>query len=235
MQSDPELSVAVVDDDEAILETLSSYLSKRGCRVLMARSGAELDDILAKDVVDVVVLDLMMPGEDGLSICRRLADQQAIIMLSAIGDIPDRVIGLELGASDYLAKPFDPRELLARIRSAARRPAIFKERTKKQVFAFDGWLLDADEVKLTDPNGSTVPLSAREVRMLEVFVSRPQRLLTRDALIAATHGDDADVFDRAIDVTISRLRRKLNRGDQPSPIETVRGEGYRFRPPVKRL
>ena len=235
MQSDPELSVAVVDDDEAILETLSSYLSKRGCRVRTARSGAELDDILVRDVVDVVVLDVMMPGEDGLSICRRLADKHSIIMLSAIGDVPDRVIGLELGATDYLAKPFDPRELLARIRSAARRPQIVRERAKKQLFAFEGWLLDVDEVKLTNPEGKIVPLSSTEVRMLEVFASRPQRLLTRDALIEATHGYDADVFDRAIDVTISRLRRKLGRPDQPSPIETVRGEGYRFWPAVKRL
>lgn len=235
MQSDQELSVAVVDDDEAILETLSSYLSKRGCRVWTARSGFELDDVLARNLVDVVVLDLMMPGEDGLSICRRLSDKHSIIMLSAAGDVPDRVIGLELGATDYLAKPFDPRELLARIRSAARRPGIVKERIKKQVFAFEGWLLDVDEVKLTDADSTIVSLSAREVRILHVFLNRPQRLLTRDTLIAATHGDDADVFDRAIDVTISRLRRKLKRPDQPSPIETVRGEGYRFRPAVKRL
>ena len=235
MQSDPALAVAVVDDDDAILETLSSYLSKRGCTVWTARSGTELDDILSRGVVDVVVLDVMMPGEDGLSICRRLADKYAIIMLSAIGDVPDRVIGLELGATDYLAKPFDPRELLARIRSAARRPAIVKERVKKQVFAFEGWLLDVDEVRLTNPDGSIVPLSGGELQMLHVFVDRPQRLLTRETLLAATLGHDADVFDRAIDVTISRLRRKLSWTDQPSPIETVRGEGYRFRSVVKRL
>ena len=235
VQSNSELSVAVVDDDEAILETLSSYLSKRGCKVWAARSGAELDEILTQRSIDVVVLDVMMPGEDGLSICRRLADKHPIIMLSAMGDVSDRVIGLEMGASDYLPKPFDPRELLARIRSAARRPALVKERSKKQVFAFDGWVLDVEEMRLTRPDESIVPLSGGELQMLYVFVNRPQRLLTRDALLAASHGADANVFDRSIDVTISRLRRKLSRADTPSPIETVRGEGYRFRPPVRRL
>jgi two-component system OmpR family response regulator len=235
MTTDPDLTVALVDDDEAILETLSAYLSMRGCTVRTARSGAELDALLARDAIDVVVLDVMMPGEDGLSICRRLAGRHAIIMLSAIGDVPDRVIGLELGASDYLAKPFDPRELLARIRSLARRPAVAQQRAKRNAFAFDGWVLDIDELRLTDPDGQIVPLSSRELRLLETFVSRPQRLLTRDMLIEATHGPDADVFDRAIDVTISRLRRKLIVGDGDSPIETVRGEGYRFGPPVKRL
>jgi two-component system OmpR family response regulator len=235
VQSNVELSVAVVDDDEAILESLSSYLSKRGCKVWAARSGADLDDILSRRSVDVVVLDLMMPGEDGLSICRRLADTHPIIMLSAMGDVPDRVIGLEMGASDYLPKPFDPRELLARIRSAARRPARVEERNKKQVFAFDGWVLDADEVRLTNPDGSIVPLSGGEFQMLYTFVQRPQRLLTRDALLVANQGGEANAFDRAIDVTISRLRRKLSWATQPSPIETVRGEGYRFRSAVKRL
>lgn len=235
MEIKTDLTVAIVDDDDAILETLSAYLSMRGCRVWTARSGEELDEILARDVVNVIVLDVMMPGEDGLSICRRLAGQHAMIILSAIGDVPDRVIGLELGASDYLAKPFDPRELLARIRSLARRPALAGERVKRQLFGFDGWLLDLDDVRLTNPDGQIVPLSSREMRMLEVFLTRPQRLLTRETLLAETHGPTADVFDRAIDVTISRLRRKLVHADLPSPIETVRGEGYRFRPAVKRL
>jgi two-component system, OmpR family, response regulator len=234
MLNNAELSVLVVDDDEAILDALSSYLSRRGCRVSTARSGTDLDNVLSKEVVDVVVLDLMMPGEDGLSICRRLADKHSIIMLSAIGDVPDRVIGLEMGASDYLAKPFDPRELLARIRSAARRSATVAERINKQTFAFDGWLLDVDERKLANPEGSIVPLSGGEFQMLHAFVQRPQRLLTREMLLSTTLGHDADVFDRAIDVTISRLRRKLKWPDQSSPIETIRGEGYRFRPVVKR-
>lgn len=234
MHNESGISVVIVDDDEAILETLSSYLGMRGCRVRVARSGSELDDICQNDVFDVVVLDLMMPGEDGLSICRRLSDTYPIIMLSAIGDVPDRIIGLELGASDYLSKPFDPRELLARIRSLARRPAIAQERRKRQLFAFAGWLLDADEMKLTNPEGAIVPLSSAELRVLEAFINRPQRLLTREMLLAATHGPDPDVFDRAIDVTISRLRRKLIVDGATSPIETIRGEGYRFRVPVKR-
>lgn len=235
MQHDRNVTVAIVDDDKAILETLSSYLTMRGCHVHIALSGAELDDVLRNDVIDVIVLDLMMPGEDGLAICRRLADQHPIIMLSAIGDVPDRIVGLELGASDYLAKPFDPRELLARIRSLARRPAIARERVRRQVFTFEGWLLDVDEVKLTNPDGQIVPLSSTELSILEAFINRPQRLLTREKLLVATHGPDPDVFDRAIDVTISRLRRKLVASGAASPIETIRGEGYRFRASVKKL
>jgi two-component system OmpR family response regulator len=232
---DNQLTVAIVDDDQAILETLSAYLSKRECRVLVARSAPELDNILSREIVNVIVLDLMMPGEDGLSMCRRLANDYPIIMLSALGDVPDRVIGLELGASDYLAKPFDPRELLARIRAAARRPAIHRERLRKQRYGFEGWVLDANEIRLTDPDGRDIALSGGEFQLLYAFVERPQRLLTREMLIALSLGRDADVFDRAIDVSISRLRRKLKLGDHPSLIETVRGEGYRFVAAVKRF
>lgn len=234
VRSDSSISVAVVDDDEAILETLSSYLSLRGCEVRTAASGAELDDLLITNVFDVIILDVMMPGEDGLAICRRLADTHPIIMLSAMGEVPDRVIGLELGACDYLAKPFDPRELLARVRALARRPVIGNERSRRNRYAFDGWLADADEFRLIDPDGQHVSLSGTEFNVLLAFLQRPQRLLTRDILLSAVHGPDANVFDRAIDVAVSRLRRKLAAGGQASPIETVRGEGYRFTSTVKR-
>lgn len=235
MGADAHLAVALVDDDEAILESLSYYLSRRGLDVRTAQSGSELDDILQQVVIDVVVLDLMMPEEDGLSICRRLGDEHAIIMLSAIGDVTDRVIGLELGACDYLVKPFDPRELLARIRSAARRSAIARQRQRRLLFSFEQWILDVDDMRLTDATGNEVSLSAGELHLLHVFVDRPRRLLTREFLLSATQGSGADAFDRSIDVTVSRLRRKLHRQGEPSLIETVRGEGYRFSAMVKRF
>lgn len=233
-QMDSSISIAIVDDDEAILETLSTYLSMRGCRVRTAASGAGLDALLSKEMFDAIVLDVMMPDEDGLAICRRLASSYPIIMLSAMGEVSDRVIGLELGACDYLAKPFDPRELLARIRALVRRPSIGNERAKRRVYAFDGWLADEDELRLTDPDGQFVALSGMEFNVLLAFLQRPQRLLTRDMLLSAVHGPDPDVFDRAIDVSVSRLRRKLSAGGHDSPIETVRGEGYRFTSAVKR-
>ncbi len=235
MQPNTVLSVALVDDDEAILETLSAYLDLRGCNVRTARSGAELDTLLAHETFDVIVLDVMMPGEDGLAICRRLSPHHPIIMLSAMGEVSDRVIGLELGAWDYLAKPFDPRELLARIRSLARRPVIVAERAKQQAFSFDGWVVDVDALTLLNPAGDVVALSGSEWSVLQAFLNRPQRVLTRDMLLTDVHGPVPDVYDRAIDVAVSRLRRKLLWSEQPSPIVTVRGEGYRFMPAVKRL
>lgn len=235
MQPAAELTVAIVDDDEAILETLSAYLALRGCTVSTANSGAALDRLLAEQSFDVIVLDLMMPGEDGLAICRRVAHKHPIIMLSAMGEVSDRIIGLELGACDYLGKPFDPRELLARIRALARRPTIADERARHQSFQFDGWVADLDSVQLRNPAGETVPLSSTEWSVLLAFLTRPQRLLSRDMLLTDVHGPNPDVFDRAIDVAISRLRRKLAWEGQVCPIETVRGEGYRFIVPVGRL
>ena len=229
-----DLRVAVVDDDEEILDSLSHYLSRRGCAVATARSGVELDAVLTDDRVDVVVLDLMMPEEDGLSICRRLASTKPILMLSASGDVADRVLGLEMGAWDYLAKPFDPRELLARIRSLARRPLAGPlEPPKQQIYTFDGWSIDLNEQRLTDPEHQAVTLSSAEFDLLSAFVRRPGRLLSREYLLSATHGPDADVFDRVIDVTVSRLRHKLSRVNKQTVIETVRGEGYRFHPTVR--
>lgn len=235
MQTEAELFVAVVDDDEAILETLSSYLTLRGCKVSTASSGTALDRLLAEQSFDVIVLDLMMPGEDGLAICRRLAHKHPIIMLSAMGEVSDRVIGLELGACDYLSKPFDPRELLARIRALARRPAIVEERAKSKQFQFDGWVADVNAVQLRNPAGEGVSLSSTEWNVLLAFLSRPQRLLSRDMLLTDVHGPNPDVFDRSIDVVVSRLRRKLAWEGQACPIETVRGEGYCFVAPVRRL
>lgn len=233
--SSTEVKVLIVDDDEEILDSLRLYLGRRGCVTATARSGAEMDQILEKKDFDVIILDLMMPEEDGLSICRRLPEGQPILMLSAIGDVTDRVLGLEMGAWDYLAKPFDPRELLARIRSLARRRlGTDSARTKRSIYSFDGWTFDLDEQLLTGPEGRNVSLTPAEFDLLSTFVARPGRLLSRNYLLQATHGPNADVFDRAIDVTVSRLRRKLGGAEGPV-IETVRGEGYRFHPSVRQL
>jgi two-component system OmpR family response regulator len=229
------VNVLLVDDDEEILSSLSLYLDRRGCFTRTARSGSEMDEVLKSGRFDVIVLDLMMPGEDGLSICRRLPADQPILMLSAIGDATDRILGIEMGAWDYLAKPFDPRELFARIRSLARRrQATAPPPHKGRTYGFEGWTVDLDEQRLTDPIGRAVSLSASEFDLLSVFIQRPGRLLSREQILGATHGPNADVFDRAIDVTVSRLRRKL--GEVKGPIiETVRGEGYRFHPAVRQL
>ena len=228
--------VVVVDDDEAILDSLKQYLELRGCTVATAQSGAELDAQLASEPCDVIVLDLMIPGEDGLAICRRLPDSQPIIMLSAIGDVTDRIVGLEMGAWDYLAKPFDPRELLARIRSMVRRPtASPDEGIRRDAYQFDDWVLDVSEQILVSPQGQTVGLSSAEFHLLQAFVKSPGRLLTRDYLLTATHDEHTNIFDRAIDVTVSRLRKKLDDPNGPSMIETVRGTGYRFLPNAKPL
>jgi DNA-binding response OmpR family regulator len=162
-----------------------------------------------------------------------LANEHPIIILSAISDVADRILGLEMGASDYIAKPFDRRELLARIRSVARRSGGPPRQINKRVLLSEGWTIDLEDRALTDPSGAPVMLSAKEFDLLQTFVERPGRLLSRDYLLSVTHGRDSDVFDRVIDVTISRLRRKLERTARPLIIETVRGEGYRFRPDVR--
>jgi len=172
----------------------------------------------------------MMPGEDGLAICRRLAPRGlAVLMLSALGDVTDRVVGLELGAADYLVKPFDPRELLARVRALLRR----SQPPAEAAYAFAGWRYDPGQCRLSDPDGATVLLTPNEHVLLRAFLDRPGRLLTRGQLLDLTHGPDAEPFDRAIDLAVSRLRRKLGEAG-PEMIETVRGAGYRLRTAVRR-
>lgn len=180
---------------------------------------------------DLLVLDVMMPGEDGLSLCRRLAPAGTpILMLSALDAVTDRVVGLEVGAWDYLAKPFEPRELLARVRALLRRPG-----TDRPVggLTFAGWWLDVGERRLRDPAGRPVLLSEGDHALLTAFVQRPGRVLTRDSLLDLARGLDAASYDRAIDIAVSRLRRKLAEADPAPLIETVRGVGYRFLPPVR--
>jgi len=229
--------ILVVDDDASIREALCEYLSRHGYSVRGARDAIEMDRLLAQRAADLVVLDLMLPGEDGLSICRRLsAAGQPILMLSAVGSSADRVIGLEIGADDYLAKPFEPRELLARVRALRRRrgaptappPAV------AATFVFAGWHFEAAERLLWDPDNAPVSLTPLEYTLLQVFVERGGRLLRRETLMQLIHGPDAEPFDRSIDLLVSRLRRKLT-PSQIELIETVRGEGYRFTAQVQRL
>ena len=228
MQTESAPRILVVDDDPGIREVLCDYLVQHGYAASGAASAAEMDRALATRAPDLIVLDLMMPGEDGLSVCRRLIGKgPPIIMLSAMGEDTDRIIGLELGADDYLAKPCNPRELLARIRAVLRRPREDGP-VEGTVRAFAGWRLDLMRRELTRPDGDVATLSAGEFALLSAFVNSPGRVLTRDQLLERARGTDSDVFDRAMDVQISRLRRKLDDGSGLELIQTLRGAGYMF-------
>lgn len=234
----PAPSIIVVDDDPSVRDALTSYLARHDFHARPADGGASLDRALAEAPADLIVLDLMMPGEDGLSICRRLAGKgPPILMLTAMGETPDRIVGLELGAADYLAKPFEPRELLARVRAVLRTyqaGGILDSGDPQKALTFAGWRLSADQRSLSDPNGRLVPLTPGEFALLQVMAERPGRLLSREMLLELTRGPNAEPFDRAIDLSVSRLRRKLAEGGGKDLIETVRGEGYRFTASVRR-
>jgi two-component system OmpR family response regulator len=245
METHPEMTAAaharilMVDDDPGIRDVVSDFLGRHGYRVETAADGREMDEVLDRGPVDLVVLDIMLPGEDGLTICRRLAGAEApppIIMLSAMGEDTDRIIGLEVGADDYLPKPCNPRELLARVRAVLRRveqrPIGGSGVTGCE---FAGWRLDLVRRELRSPPGVVVNLSSGEFGLLRAFVEHPQRVLTRDQLLELARGPASEAFDRAIDVQISRLRRKLDDGGGQDLIRTVRNEGYLFTPRVKRL
>ncbi|MCB1640257.1 MAG: response regulator, partial [Xanthomonadales bacterium] len=223
----------LVDDDLRLRQLLAEYLRENGLQVTEAADGRQLQTALDRGHFDLIVLDLMLPGEDGLSLCRRLRGEgltTPILMLTAKGDEIDRIVGLELGAADYLAKPFEPRELLARIRAVLRRQdAVSSEPAEQhQQLCFAGWRLDVGERLLRDADGELVSLTAGELDLLIAFAERPGRLLSRQQLMDITHGDSAENFDRAVDLAVSRLRRKLAQVCNDSPIETVRGGGYRF-------
>jgi two-component system, OmpR family, response regulator len=220
--SDPR--VLVVDDDADLRTLIGDYLASNGMSVALAGDAKAMDAALGAGKFDLIVLDLMMPGEDGLSVLRRMqrSERPAIIMLSAMGDDNDRIIGLEVGADDYLAKPCNPRELLARVRAVLRRR---EGRAAGSVRSFGVWALDQFAREIARVGCPPASLTDAEFRILNAFLDRPQRVLTRDQLIDFGKGSDSDVYDRAIDVTISRLRKKLGEGD---PIRTVRGEGYMF-------
>ena len=230
--------ILVVDDDTEIRTLLHEYLQKQGYRVTAAADGKALRAAVAVSRPDLIILDLMLPGEDGLTLCRdlRAKSEIPIIMLTARGDETDRIVGLELGADDYVAKPFSPRELLARIKSVLRRARALPENLKTEesgVFRFADWTLDAATRNLTSPQGVVVALSGTDFRLLKIFVDHPNRVLTRDQLIDLMLSRDAGPYDRAIDVQVSRLRRKLRARDDEI-IRTIRNEGYYFVPSVTR-
>ncbi len=227
--------VLVVDDDDGLRGLLQQYLESNGLTVDLAENGARMDARLAEATPDVVILDLMMPGEDGLSIARRLraASRLPIIMLSARGEDVDRIIGLEIGADDYLAKPFNPRELLARIRACLRRGQASESGPAGEYgrkARFGDFELDLDAQSLTRA-GAPVALTSAEFAILQIFVSHPNRVLTRDQLMDRLKGYDRDPFDRSIDVRVTRLRRKIEDNPaEPRYLRTVWGQGYLFAP-----
>ena len=230
--------ILVVDDDREIRDLLRRFLRKHGFRVTVARDGSEMRQVLETGRFDLIVLDLMLPGEDGLALCRwvRRTSNLPVIMLTAIGEETDRIIGLEMGADDYLPKPFSARELLARLRAVLRRAeAEGPRRGAESVrsLTFDGWKLDTARRELHRPDGGLVPLTTGEYDLLLALAKRPKRVLSRDQLLDLTRGRDAIPFDRSIDVQVSRLRRKIEDDPlEPARIKTVRGGGYVFAPEV---
>ncbi len=237
---EPQPHILVVDDDREIRELLSKFLERQGMRVAAARDAKEARRLWPLGRYHLVVLDLMMPGESGLDFAKWLRTQGdvPIVMLTAMADETDRIVGLELGADDYLTKPFNPRELLARVRAVLRRASgeagAPKEPPAKAV-RFGGWMLEPARRRLLNPDGAEVPLTGGEYELLQVLVERPNRVLTRDMLMDLLRGRQAGPFDRAIDVAVSRLRRKLeDDGRNPSLIKTVRGGGYVLAATVER-
>jgi len=224
--------ILIVDDDAEIRSLLGEYLRKNGYEASVAADGKGMWALLARRRVDLIVLDLMLPGDDGLTLCRKLRAESdtPVIMLTARGEETDRIVGLEMGADDYLAKPFSPRELLARIKSVLRRtrslPLNLRADEAREI-AFAGWTLDTVARQLVSADGQAHALSGAEYRLLRVFLSHPNHVLTRDQLMLLSKGHEADPLDRSIDINVSRLRHRL--GDDPSEpaiIKTVRGEGY---------
>jgi len=224
-------SILLVDDDQDIRELLDAYLSRSGFQVRTVANGARFREAIASDPADLVILDVMLPDEDGFSLCRwvrghqRLA-QMPIIMLTASSDEADRVIGLELGADDYLGKPFSPRELLARIKALLRRVNFGYERAG-DVLAFDEWRLDMVSHRLFHQDGEEVLLSGADFALLKLFLDHPQQILDRDTIANATRGREVMPLERIVDMAVSRLRQRLrDTGRCPRLIRTVRGSGY---------
>lgn len=228
----------VVDDDREIRDLLTRYLTRHGYRVSAAKDGQEMKRYLADRNIDLVVLDLMLPGEDGLSLCRWLHAENGppVVMLSAMGEDADRILGLEIGADDYLPKPFNPRELVARIKAVLRRSQAPAQAAAVggDALSFCGYTLDQAQRRLTDAQGQEVVLTAGEYELLVALACRPRRVLSRDDLLEITRGRSAGPFDRSIDVQISRLRRKIEPDPaDPTIIKTVRSGGYVFAPEVQ--
>ncbi|MDR2881676.1 MAG: response regulator [Azoarcus sp.] len=231
--------ILIVDDDRDIRTLLAGYLEKQGLRCITACDGREMRTALENHRIDLIVLDIMMPGEDGLTLCRNLRASDSpnagtpVLMLTARSEDMDRIIGLEMGADDYLPKPFVPRELYARVRAILRRARALPPNmaatpaTQGRELHFTHWRLDTVARHLIDQDGTIVALSGAEFRILSIFLAHPQKVLSRDQLMELTQGREADVFDRSIDLLISRVRQRLNdNAREPAIIKTVRNEGY---------
>lgn len=234
-------SILIVDDDEEIRALLQQFLKKNGYDVVTAASGIEMDKCMKERTYDLVVVDVMLPGEDGFSLCARLraTSRVSIIMVTGVSETTDRIVGLELGADDYLSKPFDARELLARIRAVLRRAGNSRNDVKsngRPVLRFAGWQLDVTRRELRAPDKTLIPLSGGEFELLVVFAEHPQRVLSREQLIDMARGPMHDAFDRSIDVQVSRLRRKIESDpSNPEIIRTIRNGGYMFTVTVERV
>jgi len=231
----------VVDDDMEIRQLLRDYLQQNGYRVSTAADGTGMQQVLKTANIDLIILDIMLPGKDGLDLCRELrADSDIpIIMLTARGDDMDRILGLEMGADDYLPKPFNPRELLARIKGVLRRSGTLPHTHGDEIngnYQFNHWILDTDRRHLLSPAGTAISLSSAEYRLMLAFVSHPNRILSRDQLLDLARDRSSFAFDRSIDMLVSRLRHRLqDHSDEPEMIKTVRGEGYLFLPQVENI
>ncbi|WP_301101922.1 response regulator [Propionivibrio sp.] len=227
--------ILIVDDDPEIRRLLVDYLARNGFEAIAARDGHEMRHALDRHAVDLIVLDLMLPDSDGLTLCRDLRGNPKfpnipVLMLTARGEETDRIVGIEMGADDYLVKPFNPRELLARIKTILRRTRALPPNLRPEparCLCFAGWCLDTAARLLTSPDGVATPLSGGEYRLLRILLDHPNRVLNRDQMTELIQGREAEPYDRAIDVQISRLRQRLrDDGREPELIKTVRGEGY---------
>ncbi len=233
-ESGTQPHVLVVDDARDIREPLTRYLRENGFRVTSAENAAVARKAMRTSGIDIVILDIMMPGEDGLSLCRYIRESSGIpvIMLTARGEELDRIVGLEVGADDYMGKPFNPRELLARIGAVLRRTNTLPPRLRgpaAERYRFGEWIFNASQREIVGPSGLAMPLSSGEFKLLMAFLDRPKMALSREQLLDLTKGRDADVFDRSIDNQISRLRRKIEQDPKnPRYIKTVWGGGYMF-------
>ncbi len=239
MADDALTRLLLVDDEKALREPLAEYLSRQGFAVTAAASAVEARTRLRDEEYDLVLLDVMMPGEDGFSLCRHLVETHALptIFLTARGEATDRIVGLEIGADDYVVKPFEPRELVARIRSVLRRSARGGTPAEEEAhFLFEGWRLDPLKRRLIDPEGAVVAISSVEFRLLLAFLEHPRQVLDRERLLDMVQGREAHLFDRAVDNQVSRLRRKIEADSRnPQMIQTVWGGGYMLAAEVRRI
>jgi len=232
--------ILLVDDENDLRESLSEYLTAQGLTVTEAESAAKARSRLRTARPDIVLLDIMMPGEDGLSLCRHLTESEnlPVILLTARSEATDRIIGLEIGADDYVVKPFEPRELIARIKAVLRRAGKRQDtvEAEPQGYMFDGWTLDTVRQRLTDPEGALVPISTAEFKLLIVLAEHAGQVMNRDQLLDLAQGREAHLFDRAIDNQISRLRKKIEADNRnPKLIKTVWGGGYTLAARVTRI